>query len=89
MRIKSAAADGRIRGEIPSDGTLNVNGDIDLFARSVWARVTLAFSTLFRDGVFSAKGYFQIQIGGDFGTEVYQGDAQYRITLTRATDAAR
>ena len=78
---------GQIRGEIQSDGTLLGSGEINQYNRQYYAN--LAFSTLFRDGVFSAKGYFQIQIGGDFGTEVYQGDAQYRITLTRATDAAR
>ena len=86
--IKDMPTYGQIRGEIQSDGTLLGSGEINQYSRHYWA--AFAFSTLFRDGVFSAKGYLLVQDGGDWNDfRTKQKSGQYRITLTRATDAAR
>ncbi len=86
--IKDMPTYGQIRGEIQSDGTLLGSGEINQYSRHYGA--TFAFSTLLRDGVFSAKGYLQVQDGGDWNDfRSKQTSWQYRITLTRATDAAR
>ncbi len=75
--IKGPQADGRIQGEILSDGTFVGSGVINRTLGARW-RMTLAFSTPYRDGVYSAQGLLH---GGSSNA----GGQRYRITLTRAT----
>ena len=72
--IKGRGSNGQIQGEILSDGTLAGSGVMDWTMGWSPAAQTLTFSSPFRDGVFSAKGFLKGR--GSKGQ-------RYKITLTR------
>jgi hypothetical protein len=76
--IRGGGSYGRLEGEVQSDGTLVGSGQ---FSRTLgWSTTgyTIAFSSPFRAGVFSAQGNVHGRGGGQ----------RYRITLTRATQSS-
>ena len=76
--IRGGGSQGRLEGEVQSDGTLVGSGEFDRTLGWSTTGQTIAFSSPFRAGVFSAQGNVHGRGGGQ----------RYRITLTRATQSS-